>query len=78
MFHSSRNADDSIKVGGNKRASTLKRRYKFEYVIEVQMGTETSHCFLYIPEAIQLALRGIKVNALALTCALKNWEYCGT
>jgi hypothetical protein len=28
--------------------------------------------------AIQPALRGIKVNALALTFALKNWEYCGT
>ena len=28
--------------------------------------------------ANQPALRGIKVNALALTFALKNWEYCGT
>lgn len=78
MFHPCRNADDSIKVGGNKIASTLKRRYKFEYVIEVQMGTETPHCFLYFPEASQPALRGIKVNALDLTFALKNWEYCGT
>jgi len=51
MFHPCRNADDSIKVGGNKSASTLKRRYKFEYVMEVQMGTETPHCFLYFPEA---------------------------
>jgi len=50
--------------------------------MEVQMGTETPHCFLYFPEASQPAsqpaLRGIKVNALALTFALKNWEYCGT
>jgi hypothetical protein len=35
VFHPSHNTDDSVQVGGNKGASTLKRRYKFEYVIEV-------------------------------------------
>lgn len=79
MFHSCRNADDSIKVGRNKIASTLKRRYKFEYVMEVQMGTETpTVSSIFQKLASQPALRGIKVNALALTFALKNWEYCGT
>jgi len=51
VFHPCRNADDSTKVGGNKIASTLKRRYKFEYVMEVQVGTEIPHSFLYFPEA---------------------------
>jgi hypothetical protein len=71
-LNSRHNTDDIIKVGGDKGASSLKRRYKFGYVIEVQIAGETSRCFFCFPEASQPALRDIKVNAVALTFDLKD------